>query len=244
MPFFAEVSRCIIYICNSFLAINGITLFIVGCILRRNELNFTIVVKKYLSVGSWAMCLAIGIILSVAFGSYATFKKSKGLLVVYAAFLLGLFVVQVSLGLFASITVYSHEEFEDKVQKQLNTTFKSNNTDFLKHLHKFQIHVINLRHTIYQKFKSDFKFRCCGIEGPQDYKGLPASCCEKQKEPCIYPYIVGCIKPITLECENEIKTIGYVSLVFAINEIFGAWLALALRKRVQRLEETPEDPPD
>jgi hypothetical protein len=127
--------------------------------------------------------------------------------------------VQVSLGLFASITVYSHEEFEDKVQKQLNTTFKSNNTDFLKHLHKFQIHVINLRHTIYQKFKSDFKFRCCGIEGPQDYKDLPASCCEKQKEPCIYPYIVGCIKPITLECENEIKTIGYVSLVFAINEV-------------------------
>ncbi|KYB25203.1 23 kDa integral membrane protein isoform X2 [Tribolium castaneum] len=221
-----EAITTVLYACNCLLGVCGLTLLIFGIVLLLKESRYVNIFDSiFLSVGSWSLCIGFLLLVVVAFGINALIKKKTCCLFRYAMLLIVVFLSQISLGLFAAVTLHPANNFTQRVQQRFEVPFKRNNSEF---------------RTILNKVERNFK--CCGIKGSTDYNTtVPKTCCENN---CKRYHESGCVVTYAKDIEKHIKEIAYISLVFSLPHIGASCLSLILRKSYIRCfpQDTPHTP--
>ncbi|KAF5307691.1 hypothetical protein FQR65_LT06746 [Abscondita terminalis] len=202
----------------------GIAFIAVGAVYVLNIESFTITLNKTGIPFSLApaLLLTIGIVvfLIAFFGCCGAIKESSCLLITYAVILIILFLLQVSIG------VYAFLQF-----KQSNNSERFSIEQGLTETMNLYDHNEQARET-FDTLQSQLK--CCGVKGPKDWNrikvgdSVPSSCCDNRPAKC-YPssaYWTGCSELLYKFLRDTIVIIGIVFIVIALIEVLGGTLIL------------------
>ncbi|XP_044268225.1 leukocyte surface antigen CD53-like [Tribolium madens] len=219
-----EAVTIVLYVCNCLLGVCGLTLLTLGIILLLKESKYVNIFDSVLlSVGSWSFCVGSLLLVIVSFGINATIRKRSCCLFRYSTFLTIVFLSQITLGLFAAVTLHPANNLTQRVEQRFEAPFKRNNSEFQTILNKIELN-----------------YKCCGIRGSTDYNTtVPKTCCENN---CKNYYRNGCAASYAQDFRKLIKEIAYISLVFSLPHIGASCLSLILKNN--NIPCPPQDTPN
>ncbi|CAH1989782.1 unnamed protein product [Acanthoscelides obtectus] len=215
----AGFAKYILFLFNLLILVAAIILIVFGVKNKANNGGVEI-----MSVGTFAIAIAVVIALVAFFGCCGAVKESPCMLTTYAAILITLFIIQVVLGVIAFVAVKNGQgELQRKVEDHLSDLYKDrrNNNEHQKVIDDIQT-----------------TMKCCGVKGPSDSwvidngDELMKSCCKEGESSCTFntAYKVGCAKQLEDFVSSNIKTIGVVAIVFSAIELVAALFACYVKK--------------
>lgn len=224
--------KYLVFLFNLVFTIIGLALVIIGTLLRllysgadRAGSNHDVFLSQVI-----IFIIIIGVIIFITsfLGCCGAIKGSPYMLRTYAFILLAIFVIQSAIGIIAFMKLNEVEQnftyVRAAIRGSLGSTFPledSNNT-----------RAIEFRDACQSWLK------CCGINGPEDYKGTkPGSCCASEPCPSLNNgfYRIGCAEKISEFIVTTFKTILAVLLGTAIVEVSGAILGLCLANSIGKI---------
>jgi len=130
-----------------------------------------------------------------------------------------IFILQIAIGIFVFMQVKEGGSLKGQINKGLEDTFhRSQNGDEAAR-ESFNL----LQHSV----------KCCGVNAPADWgSNLPPSCCQGNKNPCLYAdrelYDIGCSRKVYYTFKDNMETVGYIALGLCVTELIAAIFALCL----------------
>lgn len=183
------------------------------------------------------LLIAAGIIVAVLgfLGCWGAVKKVRVLLIVYSVLVFLIFILEIAAGAYAyNKRGVVEKKVQDAVKKGINDNYGKPDKASL---------VVTKAIDLFQS-----KIKCCGIQGPSDYKGsywathnntdhatVPMSCCKHQVKDCNMGsvnstsiYHVGCLKQGKVWAESNMMYLVNIGVVIAIVELVGIFSAVCL----------------
>lgn len=180
-------------------------------------------VSKDLQTGfiAWGV-ISLGILMFIVaiLGFVAIITEEKYLSVSFAISL----VICVALSIVLCVSAFSSENkmFDGSVRSRLEKVWtRKDESRFEINLHEVQGETVNF-------IQSTFK--CCGIDGPDDYKNstIPSTCCPRTPKECKYEdaYKSGCQKSLQITLSRYADYVKYAPIFVLIAEIAATIFAI------------------
>ncbi|KAK6625416.1 hypothetical protein RUM43_005714 [Polyplax serrata] len=202
----------------------GIALIVVGSLLLSNIASFEDLVKDEGMKTPQIFIIVVGIIIFfiATLGCCGAIRENKCMLIMFAVFLLFIFVVQLAVGIYA---LTHKDDFRQNVEKGLDKEFvKIGQDPKVKRL--------------FEGMERDW--HCCGVRGHSDYDRIrhvvPESCCADMNNCHTRPndyWPSGCSTVLTDFTGKAGDILGGVAIALSLIEIVGAIFALRLASKVK-----------
>ncbi|KAL1489345.1 hypothetical protein ABEB36_014258 [Hypothenemus hampei] len=228
--------KYLLFIFNMVFAISGLGIIIAGGLVLSDVSDFNHFTTSDLLGPPIVLIVAGTIVFIIAFlGCFGAIRESYKMLLAFAGLLLVIFILELAVGIAAA--VYK-ADFDDTLKKSLKYAM-TNYTES------------TAEHVAWDRLQK--KFKCCGIEKPNDWNIPPApwpdSCCwdgpaEKDvvkadnycetKQLGNFVYSTGCFQKLKTKIESNTKVLIGVGIGIAFVEVVGivlaCWLAYTIKK--------------
>jgi len=244
-----KVVQFLFFVFNFVFFCLGIAVLGVGVFSRVENDNWKELLDSTSMFEAANILIAAGIIVAVIgfFGCCGAYKQNSCMLVVYAVFVVVIFILEIAAGIYAYT---KRETIEESLTNKL-TKGVSKNYGGEDIASKAVTHAIDW-------FQRNVK--CCGASGPKDwnqsswYKEMnatqdvvPKTCCKTQTQGCNIGessngknstiYTSGCVSEGKNFASKNLYLLGGVGVGIAVVQLLGILFSLMLRKSFLNLEE-------
>nr|XP_042897256.1 CD63 antigen [Parasteatoda tepidariorum] len=174
--------------------------------------------SKYVTAPTILIVVGCIIFVVAFFGCCGAVKENHCMVMTFGLLVFVIFVVELAGG----ISAYMYKgEVKDFLKQNMNDSLVQQKKDALQ---------------LWDEMQS--KWKCCGVDGPQDYTNvgitIPKSCCEPGTDTCQQPFIKGCFPQMLEKVKGAITVIGGVAVGLAVVELLGCMFAWCLASAIKR----------
>lgn len=209
--------KCILLVFNFVFALLSLGICFLGFIINSKAASLQDASGGQIVVLSTLLILTGAMVFFVAFfGCCGVMRESHCMIVSYTSILLLLFLIEACLGVAALLNKSSLESISEQTLNDMLTGFydSKDKREFL------------------DRVQTDL--RCCGVEGPEDWKGsIPLSCCNLADSNRSYCgseeiYTQGCSPILVDQAKTLANFLGVVAIGVAFMKIIGMIFSLCL----------------
>ncbi|GBP67917.1 Tetraspanin-6 [Eumeta japonica] len=191
----------------------------------------------------YAILITIGVLIIViaAFGCFGAWKESPKLLYIFAACLIVIILLELSVSVAATVM---RPKFEETMKNQLRDSFYKNKS-------------AKDENTSHKNFWDTIQSTCCGVRSPEDYSSnlIPYSCCMPENESdkakdtetkrieCLNNHMFyqeGCEDKVLGAIHSNRISMSVTGLLFCFIEVVGVILALWLAYAIKNQDKSRE----
>ncbi|XP_002063400.2 CD151 antigen [Drosophila willistoni] len=226
--------KYVLFAFNVLFALSGLGILIAGAIVLADVSEFNHFVEgRVLAPPVVLIVTGLIIFLIASFGCFGAIKESPNLLLTYAVLLAIIFIVELAVGIAASVF---KKDLEMMVKNSLQESIKRSSSEDTMAWDNIQR-----------------KLMCCGVDTPADWrtisanKTLPASCCQPQyidttvghclDSPALGKdkyYQVGCVGELKKRIDKNAVILIGVGIGIAFIQLLGIALACYLASSIRR----------
>lgn len=214
--------KYILFIFNLIFAISGLGIIVAGALVLADVGDFNHFAESRIISPPIVLIVAGAVVFIIAFlGCYGAIKQHYTMLMVFAAALLIIFVIELAVGIAAAV-----------LKNDVGMVLK----DSLKNSMKNYTEADKQAWDIVQQ-----KFQCCGVDQPQDWwnspnRDYPQSCCNKTQYQCRpgNNYQDGCFSKLEMQVQKCATVLIGVGIGIAFVEIAGIILACCLAAAIKK----------
>lgn len=209
------ISTCVIF---AIVSIGIIAIGVTFKLYSSDVLNSRFYTMREAQIITWlTICTGVIIFLVAYIGCCGALGDSTNLLTAYASILLVMFLIHLGTVMLAFISVEDERYLAEAVEKSFTELHKHYNGS--KRAEK----IVDRLHHYYE---------CCGKKGADDWGGkkdIPKSCYKGSKL-----YKIGCKTKFLNAISRYIKSIAYLTLLFAISELTGIIMTCYLSHSINK----------
>lgn len=228
--------KYLLFCFNLLFAITGLIILIVGIKAEINSSPYIDLTDENFYTSGPIVLIIVGVIVFIVafFGCCGAVRENHCMIVTFSVFLLIIFLAELAVGIAGYM---KHQDLENSILAHLNGTIKEYDTN--KDVAK-----------TFDIVQTDFK--CCGINGPDDWKAnnisMPATCCSGQEitggvpAPCTplsdHFHKEGCLDKLVQYFKDTALVLGGVGIGVAIVQLLGVIFACCLARSIRSQYET------
>lgn len=213
------VVKYFVFLANLVFALIGLALIVVGILFKLNITEVTRVIPDNFKIAPILSIIIGTIIFVTAFlGCCGAVKESPCMLTTYAIILLTIFIVQVAIGIYAFLQIKNENQLRTSITVNLDKTFRDSSHGAVE-----------------ARDATQRWLHCCGVNAPDEYLVIPASCCAHESCPSINNPVFneGCAPELYKFLVSKSQLIAGVAIGVAAAEVLGAIFGLCLSSSIR-----------